>query len=103
MNRVVPVVIVIGRDSIPAAIVRFERVVRPALTGIGTGDNDILTGEPKGPYLRCVRIVNPGLDRFRLQGVRKRVFDWPGLRKIVVDDGITFYSRHLRSTRQCFG
>src|SRR4029453_9011573 len=30
MNRVMPVVIVIGVDSVPAAVVRLERVMRPA-------------------------------------------------------------------------
>ena len=32
---VVPVVVVIGRDSVPAAVVRLERVMRPPNAGIG--------------------------------------------------------------------
>ena len=103
VNGIVPIVIVIGRDSVPAAIVWFERVMCPANAGICTGNNDVLPCESEGPYLRCVRIVNPGLDRCRTQGVRSRVFGWPGLRKVVVNERIAFYSRHLRSSRQRFG
>jgi len=103
VDGIVPIVIVIGRGSVPAAIVRFERVMRPANTGIGTRNNDVLPGESQGPYLRCVRIVDPGLDRFRNLGVSRRFFDWAGLRKVVVDERIAFHSRHLRPSRQRFG
>jgi hypothetical protein len=46
MNRVVPIVIVIGILPVPAAIVRFKRIMRPALTGISAGYNNVLSGEP---------------------------------------------------------
>jgi hypothetical protein len=103
VNGVMPIVIVIGRDSVPPAIVRFERVMRPANAGIRTGNNDVLPGEPQGPYLRCVRIVDPGLDRLRTLGVRRPVFDRAMLRKVVVDERIAFHSRHLRPRCQRFG
>ena len=41
VNRVMPVVIVIGVVSVPAAVVRFKRVMRPANTGIRAGNNDV--------------------------------------------------------------
>ena len=34
VNGVVPVVIVIGTNSVPTAIVRLKRVMRPALAGV---------------------------------------------------------------------
>ena len=50
MDGVVPVEIVIAVYSIPAAVVRLKRVMRPANTGIGAGNNNILPREPKRPY-----------------------------------------------------
>ena len=67
MDGVVPVVIVVGVHSVPAAIVRLKRVMRPANTGIGAGNNDVLPGESQRPYLRRVRVIDPWLDRFRTQ------------------------------------
>ena len=45
VNRVVPIVIVIGVLPIPAAIVRLKRIMRPALAGISAGHNNVLPGE----------------------------------------------------------
>ena len=42
MDRVVPVVIVIGVLPVPATVVRLERVMRPANASIGAGNNDVL-------------------------------------------------------------
>ena len=44
MNGVVPVVIVIGVLSVPATVVRFQRVMRPANTGIRASNDNILSG-----------------------------------------------------------
>jgi hypothetical protein len=44
VNRVVPVVIMIGVLTVPAAVVGLKSVVRPANTGISAGYNDILAG-----------------------------------------------------------
>ena len=57
-----PIVIVIGRGSVPAAIVRFERIVRPALACIRARDNDVLPGEAQRPYLWRVRISDSWFD-----------------------------------------
>src|SRR5438093_4432605 len=46
MDGVMPVEVVIGVDSIPAAIVRLQRVMGPANPGICTGNNNVLTGVP---------------------------------------------------------
>ena len=54
-DGVMPVVIVIGRCAIPAAVVRLKRVMRPANTGIGAPNNNSLPGETEVPNLgACV-------------------------------------------------
>ena len=65
VNGVMPVVVVIGRDSIPAAVMRLQRVMRPTLTGISSADRDSLTPEPQRPDIRCVRVTDVGLNRLR--------------------------------------
>ena len=49
VNGIVPVVIVIGVDAVPAAVVRLERVMRPANASIGTGNHDSLASDNRGP------------------------------------------------------
>jgi len=44
MNAVVPVVIVICDNAIPPAIMIFQRVMRPTISGIGATDHDSLAG-----------------------------------------------------------
>ena len=46
MDGIVPVIIVIGILAVPPAVMRLERVMRPANAGIRVGYNDILSGEP---------------------------------------------------------
>ena len=58
MDGVMPVVIVIGRLSVPATILRFKGVMRPANTGIGAPNNNSLAGETEVPNLRRVRVIN---------------------------------------------
>ena len=92
MDGVVPVVIVIGIHSVPATIVRLERVMRPANAGIGASDNNTLSGETQCPHLGRVRVCDPWFDRGRL---RRRFFDTARLRQVVVDKRIAFHSRHV--------
>ena len=40
-----PIVIVVCRRSIPTAVVRLDRVMSPAKTGIGAGQDNALTKE----------------------------------------------------------
>jgi hypothetical protein len=101
VNRVVPVEIVVGVLSVPAAIMRLERVMRPAHPGIGTRNNDVLPGEPERPDLGRVRVIDPRFDCGR--GLRPRLFHWSRLRKVVMDLRIAFYSCHVRAGRQGFG
>ena len=62
MNRVVPVVIVIGVHAIPAAVVRFKRIMGPANTCIGAGNNNVLPGESQRPHIWRVRVSDSGFD-----------------------------------------
>jgi hypothetical protein len=77
--------------------------VGPAYAGIGTGHNNVLPGESKGPYLRCVRVIDARLYRFRTLEVRRRIDGRPWLRKLVVDFRIAFNPRYVRPRRQRFG
>ena len=63
MDGVVPVVIVIGVLSVPAAVVRFKRVMRPANTSVGAPHNNVLPGKSQRPDLRCVGVIDPRLYR----------------------------------------
>jgi hypothetical protein len=64
VNGIVPVVIVIGIHSIPAAIMRLERVVCPTNAGIGARYNDILPRKTQCPYLGSMRIIDAWFDGF---------------------------------------
>jgi hypothetical protein len=98
VNGVVPIVIVIGGDSVPAAVVRLQRVMRPANAGIGASHNNVLSGESQCPYLWCVRVTDSWFDPGRL---RRRFLDTVRLRHVIVDERVAFHSRHFRAGRQC--
>ena len=65
MNGIMPIIIVIGVLPVPPTVMRLERVVRPALTGIRVGDDDSLPVEPERPNLRRVRVIDTGFNRGR--------------------------------------
>ena len=65
VNGIVPIVIVIRGYSVPAAILRFERVMRPTLAGISASHGDPLPSKAQGPYIRCMRVSNARFDRRR--------------------------------------
>ena len=103
VNGVVPVKIVIGVDAVPASVVRLERVMRPANTGVGAGNHDGFPLEPERPDIGRMRIGNARLDRLRGAGLQWRFLDWTRLRKVIVNMRIACDSRHVRATRQCVG
>jgi hypothetical protein len=98
VNGVVPVVIVIGNDSVPTAVVRLKRVMRPANTGIGTGHDNVLSGESQCPHLGRVRVLDAQLDRGRL---RRSFLYMVRLRQVIVDARVAFHSRHVWTSCQC--
>src|SRR6478752_3725977 len=93
-----PVIIVIGSASVPAAIVRLECVMRPTLAGISARNRDSLAPETQRPYIRRVRVSDPRLDC--LWCLRLQTF-W--LRKRISNAWVAFHSRHIRTRRQRFG
>ncbi len=68
VNAVVPVIIVIRRGAIPAAVMRLERVVGPTDAGVSSADHDALPEEALGPDRGRFGVIDSRLDRGR--GVR---------------------------------
>ena len=56
VDGVMPVVVVIGCDSIPASVLRLQRVVCPTLTSICAANCNSLASEPQRPHIRRVRV-----------------------------------------------
>jgi hypothetical protein len=65
MNGIVPVLIVIGICSIPTAVMRLERVMRPTNAGVRAGNDDRFSFESECPHVRRMRVINARLDRRR--------------------------------------
>ena len=106
MNRIMPAKIVIRVDSVPTAVMRLERVMCPANTGIRTGNHDSFPLEPKRPDIRRVRVSDPRLDRRRPRraaGPQRRLLDHASLRKVIVNKRIACDSRHVWTSRQRVG
>ncbi len=97
-----PIVIVIGHRSIPAAVVRFKRVMRPTLTGIGARNDNTLPSESLRPDIRCVRVSDARLDRLRTINLRRRLYRRPRLRKRIFNVRVALDARHVRASSQRF-
>ena len=65
VNGVMPVIVVIGCDSIPAAVLRLQRVVCPTLTSICAANCNSLPSEPQRPDIRRVRVGDVRFNRLR--------------------------------------
>ncbi len=63
VDGVMPVIIVIGCNSIPAAVLRLQRVVCPTLTSICAANGNSLASEPQRPDIRRVRVSDVRLNR----------------------------------------
>src|SRR6266540_289424 len=100
MNGIVPVVIVICVLSVPATVVRLERVMRPTNTGIGAGHNDILSGKSQRPNIRRMRVSNSRLDRGRRARLQGRLFNLARLRKVIMDVRIACDARNVGARSQ---
>jgi hypothetical protein len=106
VNGIVPVLIVIGVCSVPTAVVRLERVMRPTNAGIRACNDDSFPLESKRPHVRRMRVINSGLDRRRSSGtagLQRRLLDWTRLRKVIVDRGIALDARHISASRERIG
>ena len=103
MDRVVPVVIVIGVLTVPTAVMRLEGVMRPANTGIRARYNNVLSGKAQRPYLGRVRVTDARLDCRRPLERRRRLARSLWLRKMILDEWISFNARYVWPSCQCFG
>ena len=66
VDAVVPIVIVISSNSIPATVMRFQRIVRPAHAGVLVAYYNPLPSEAHCPDLRGVHILHAPLDARRI-------------------------------------
>ena len=65
VDGIMPVVIVIGGDSVPAAVMRLQRVMCPTLASICAANCDSLPSEPQRPDIRRVRVGDARFNRLR--------------------------------------
>ena len=90
MDGIVPIVIVIGVLSVPAAVVRLERVMGPALTSVRPGHRNSLTSKPQRPHIRRVSVNDARFNRLRPLRLRRYLEDGVGLRNRISDVRIAF-------------
>jgi hypothetical protein len=103
VDGIVPIVIVVGVLSVPAAVVRLERVMGPALAGIRAGHRNSLAAKPERPHIRRTRVSDARLDRLRslaAAGLRRSFNDRARLRKDISNVRIAFYSCHVGTAGQ---
>src|ERR1044072_7096608 len=62
MDRIVPVVVVVGGHPVPTTVMRFQRSVRPAHTSILVTDDNALAGEAHCPHLWSIYVLHAPLD-----------------------------------------
>ena len=103
VDAVMPVIIVIGIHSVPPAIVRLQRVMRPANAGVCTRHNNSLPGEPLRPDLRRVCVIDARLNRCRTLEKPRRLNHGARLRETIVDVRIAFNAGHIWPRRQLQG
>src|SRR4029077_15426626 len=96
MNAIVPVVIVTGSHSVPAAIVRLNCIVGPANTGVRTSNNDSLAGIAERPNLRSHHVIDARLNCIWHVRLETDFLDRGRVREIV-DHWISFNPRDIRS------
>src|SRR5205823_1916787 len=101
VNGVMPIVVVIGCYAVPPTIMRFERIMRPALTSIGTSHHDILPLESERPDVRRMRVNDTWLDGRRSGRLRRRTIRWNRPRELILNVRIPFYTRHVLPGSQC--
>src|SRR6185436_12734129 len=98
VDRIVPVVIMISGGSIPATVMWFQRIVRPAHAGVLVAYYDSLPGEAQGPNWGSVHILHTPLDdrRFTRRDAKVRnrwIFD-------PTSGSIGIHARHVRTSSE---
>ena len=85
----------IGVLSVPATVVRLERIMRPANASVGASNNDSLAGVEERPNIGRMSVAYSRFDRSRPLRLR-RSFDRALLRQIVFNARITFNPGDVR-------
>ena len=98
-----PVLIVVRVDPVPTAVMRLERVMCPANSGIGARNNNSLTAKSECPHVGRMRVSDPRLDRRWRAGLQRRFLDRASFRKVIVNVRVACDARHVRTGRQRFG
>jgi hypothetical protein len=62
VDRIVPVIIVIGVHSVPPTVMRLQSVMGPAHARVCASNNNVLSCEAFRPYLRRVRVIDAGFN-----------------------------------------
>ena len=95
VNRVPPVVVVVGGAAVPAAVVRLEGVVRPPDAGVLVADHDPGPVEAQGPHVGRFDLVDARLDRLGRVALTS-------LGSEPVRPGVGFDHAHIGASRQRF-
>jgi hypothetical protein len=74
VDRIVPVAVVDGIAAVPAAVMRLQRGVIPAVARVLAGDDDALTGVAERPQRGRVDLGNAVFDGLRRADVLRRGF-----------------------------
>ena len=101
MDGVVPVVIMISILAVPTAVMRLERVMRPANARIRAGYNNVLSGKTQRPYLGRMRVIDARFDCRGPLECRRRPSYAFRLGKTILDVWIAFDSCHVSPRCQC--
>ena len=76
--------------------------MRPANTGIGAGNDDILSVETERPDVRRVRVNDSRLDGRRRTRLQRPFQSRPWLRKRILNVRVALDARHVRASSQRF-
>src|SRR6267143_2485198 len=98
-----PIVIVVGVLSVPASVMRLERVMRPPLASIGSRHRQPLSAKAQCPDIRRVRVVDSRLNSRRTLRLRSCLNNRNRLGDDILDLRIAFYPRNVRTASQGLG
>ena len=96
MNRIVPVIVVIGAGAVPAAVLVLQRRMLPVIAGILSAHDDSLTSVAQRPDIISVDLLDVPLDAGRL-GRRQ---DGRGLGQRVSHHRVGLDAGHVRPAGQ---
>ena len=103
MNGVMPIVIVIDVLSVPTAVMRLKRVMRPALTRVCSSHSNALSSKAQRPNVRRVCVGDSRFDRCRNLRLRNCLNSRNWLRDDILNMRIALHPRHIGAGCQRLG